>query len=88
VTDGPDAADGGGGSVIDARGMLCPQPVIELARAMAKRPGTGDEVTLLADDPATVHDVPAWCRMRGCTSTMSQLGDGTYRFVVTRHAVV
>ena len=73
-------------AVVDARGTLCPQPVIDLARAMAERQGIGESVTLVADDPATVHDVPAWCRMRGCTSTLTDLGDGTYRFLITRNA--
>jgi len=72
--------------VVDARGTLCPQPVIDLARAMAERPSIGESVTLLADDPATVHDVPAWCRMRGCTSALTELNDDTYQFLVTRNS--
>lgn len=51
-------------SRLDCRGMRCPRPVIELARAAA---GSTDELLLLADDPATEVDVPAWCRMRGAT---------------------
>lgn len=49
---------------LDARGLLCPMPVIKLARAAQEaRPGT--VVRLHADDPAARVDVPAWCRMRG-----------------------
>lgn len=49
---------------LDARGLLCPMPVIKLAReAQEARPGT--MVRLQADDPAARVDVPAWCRMRG-----------------------
>jgi TusA-related sulfurtransferase len=52
------------GVVIDCRGRPCPVPVIELARAVAAAaPGTVVEV--VSDDPASRHDVPAWCRMRG-----------------------
>lgn len=48
--------------VIDARGLLCPQPVIELARALA----AGHPVVLIqADDPAAGPDIAAFCRMRG-----------------------
>lgn len=71
---------------VDARGTLCPQPVIDLARAMSERPSIGESVTLLADDPATVHDVPAWCRMRGCTSALTELDDDTYQFLITRNS--
>lgn len=50
---------------LDCRGMRCPQPVVELARTAA---GMGSGVVLLlADDPATEVDVPAWCRLRGAT---------------------
>ena len=50
--------------VVDARGLLCPMPVIELQRA-ARRSPPGHEVTLLADDLAAASDVPAWCRLQG-----------------------
>lgn len=49
---------------IDCRGVLCPVPVIELAKRMAGVP-VGAVVEVLADDPAAAHDIPAWCRMRG-----------------------
>jgi TusA-related sulfurtransferase len=50
--------------VVDSRGRPCPVPVIELAKAVAAaEPGAVVEV--LSDDPASRHDVPAWCRMRG-----------------------
>lgn len=49
--------------VLDCRGMVCPLPVIELARA-ADGLAPGDVIVLLADDPAAAVDVPAWCRMR------------------------
>jgi tRNA 2-thiouridine synthesizing protein A len=48
---------------LDCRGMRCPLPVIELAKAWPAVP-VGDTVELLSDDPAAAADVPAWCRMR------------------------
>lgn len=53
-------------TVVDARGSLCPQPIIDIARLARERTG-GGPVRLLADDPAADADVPAWCRMRGHT---------------------
>lgn len=50
---------------LDERGRRCPLPVIALAKAAVATPGA--IVRLLADDPAAVHDVPAWCRMKGAT---------------------
>jgi tRNA 2-thiouridine synthesizing protein A len=49
--------------VIDARGLVCPHPVIALARA-ANDAAAGTRLVLLADDPVATTDVPAWCRMR------------------------
>ncbi len=44
--------------------MLCPVPIIRLARAAGSLPA-GSLIELRTDDPAAVHDVPAWCRLRG-----------------------
>lgn len=49
---------------VDARGLRCPLPVIRLAQALRDLPA-GSPVRLLATDPATRIDVPAFCRMRG-----------------------
>ena len=47
---------------IDARGLLCPLPIIELARAAALAE-SGDELTVECTDVAARADVPAWARM-------------------------
>lgn len=50
--------------LVDARGRACPLPIIDAAHAVADlAPGT--LVELLSDDPASLTDVPAWCRMTG-----------------------
>jgi len=48
--------------LLDERGSLCPMPIIALARASKQFPEA--TILLLADDPAAVSDVPAWCTMR------------------------
>lgn len=50
--------------VLDCLGRPCPVPVVELARALQRLPA-GSTVEVLADDPAALVDVPAFCRMRG-----------------------
>ncbi|WP_375433382.1 sulfurtransferase TusA family protein [uncultured Friedmanniella sp.] len=55
---------------LDCRGQRCPRPVIELARHIGDVE-VGRLVLLLADDPAAVPDVAAWCRMRGHTLVRS-----------------
>lgn len=53
-------------AIVDARGMPCPRPVIELAKAVRDLE-SGTEVAVLSDDPAARLDVPAWARMTGNT---------------------
>jgi len=49
---------------IDARGLRCPQPIIELGKQISTL-NTGDQITLYSDDPATEPDLNAWSRMTG-----------------------
>jgi TusA-related sulfurtransferase len=50
--------------VLDVRGLICPLPVI---RTQQRVESLADGVLLdvLATDPGTLHDVPAWCRVHG-----------------------
>ncbi len=45
---------------IDARGMKCPRPIIELAKAR-RQAVPGSQISILADDLAFESDVKAWC---------------------------
>ncbi|SEI90303.1 sulfurtransferase TusA family protein [Demequina mangrovi] len=49
---------------VDATGLLCPLPIIELAKA-AKGLPAGTAITVLCTDLAARIDVPAWARMTG-----------------------
>ena len=69
-------------NLVDARGLRCPLPVIRLAAAALDLPD-GAVVEVLATDPAAVHDVPAWARMRGHTWLGSSTDpDGSLRLRV------
>lgn len=48
---------------VDALGLPCPKPVIELAAA-TRMADIGQVIRLRADDPAADVDVPVWCRMQ------------------------
>ena len=69
MTGHPDGSPTGGGGatydlIVDARGLRCPAPVIELAKRIGEVP-VGGLVAVLSDDEAARHDLPAWCGMRG-----------------------
>jgi TusA-related sulfurtransferase len=69
---------------LDCRGMPCPRPIIELAKAFVDLE-VGDTVALVADDPAARVDVQAWCRMRGQEYVGTQVAeDGVPTYVVRR----
>ncbi len=68
---------------VDATGLSCPMPVIELAKAV-ETVGPGEQVRLLATDPAARVDVPVWCRMKRHRLAEASEDGGVYRFVVRR----
>ena len=49
---------------IDARGLLCPLPVIR-TQDKVRQMRTGDVLEVLATDPGVLQDIPAWCRVHG-----------------------
>ena len=55
--------------LVDARGMLCPWPVMRLARAAREMGGNG-AIRILADDPIAPKEIAALCAERGwrCTA--------------------
>jgi tRNA 2-thiouridine synthesizing protein A len=48
---------------VDALGRKCPIPIIMLAERIRDVP-VGSVIAVLADDPAAVTDIPAWCGMK------------------------
>lgn len=66
---------------LDVRGMLCPLPVIALARA-ASGLSAGTVIVVLADDVAARSDIPAWTRLKG--HRVSLVDEGPH----TRYTVV
>jgi tRNA 2-thiouridine synthesizing protein A len=53
-------------TLVDARGERCPMPVIRLAKVAAQA-HPGEQIVVLATDPAARADISAWSRMRGHT---------------------
>jgi tRNA 2-thiouridine synthesizing protein A len=68
---------------VDARGLACPMPVIELAKAV-RTVDVGQVVRLYATDPAARVDVPVWCRMQRQALRSQDETDGVWRFDVER----
>ena len=53
-------------NTLDALGLLCPLPVLKARKRLQSLP-SHDELTLVADDPAAIVDVPHFCAQAGHT---------------------
>lgn len=70
-------------TTIDARGQSCPGPLVSLARAL-KDAKPGDVLELLATDPGSRSDVPAWATLTGNELLEASEWDGTFRYLVRK----
>lgn len=69
---------------LDCRGLVCPAPIIELARHVGDVE-VGELLAVVASDAAARVDVPAWCRMTGQEYVGEERADdGVPRYVVRR----
>ena len=67
--------------VLDARRLICPLPVIRTQQKIESL-GDGEELLVLATDPGSLHDVPAWCRVHGHQVRSSEQMDDEYHILI------
>ena len=53
-------------ATLDALGLMCPMPIVQLARK-SKEMKSGQILELLCDDVGAKEDIPAWCSRTGHT---------------------
>jgi TusA-related sulfurtransferase len=51
-------------SVLDARGLICPMPVIRTQDRVKNLP-SGALLDVVSTDRGALQDIPAWCRVHG-----------------------
>lgn len=68
---------------VDARGLLCPLPVLK-ARKRLKALAPGEDLHLLADDPAAVVDVPRFCVEAGHELVESRAAGDAQLYVIRK----
>ena len=69
--------------ILDLKGLLCPMPVVKLAKAM-KEISIGQTVEATASDPGVLADIPAWCKSTGNELVSIEKGDKVITFVVKK----
>ena len=69
---------------LDARNLSCPMPVLKSKKAL-KELEIGQILEILATDPGSMADIPAWVRTTGQEIISSEeLGSKNFRFLVKR----
>lgn len=70
--------------LIDARGLLCPLPVLRLRKLLPDHP-PGTRVRLWATDAMAAIDVPHFCKAAGHRlAEQREIGGGVREFIVER----
>lgn len=70
-------------TVLDLRGLRCPQPVLRAAKAMRKMP-IGGTLVLECTDPLTVIDVPNFVNQTGQALTGHEQRGPLYVFRILK----
>jgi tRNA 2-thiouridine synthesizing protein A len=68
---------------LDTLGLRCPEPVM-LIRIEIRKLQVGDLLEVVADDPATTRDVPAFCRFMDHELVSADTTSAPYRYVIRK----
>lgn len=68
---------------LDALGLRCPEPVM-MVRLNMRKLEDGQTLCIVADDPATVRDIPSFCRFMQHTLIAAQTEELPYRYLLKK----
>jgi len=68
---------------LDCKGLLCPVPIIRLAKAI-KAISVGQAIEMFATDPGSVPDMEAFQKQTGHMLLANEKQGNVFRFVVQR----
>ena len=71
---------------LDALGLRCPEPVM-MVRLQLRKMQVGETLLIIADDPATTRDIPAFCRFMDHELLESDTAVLPYRYLVKKASV-
>jgi TusA-related sulfurtransferase len=69
--------------LVDTRGQLCPMPVIA-AKLAANALASGKVLKLVASDPGSLADIPAWAESSGHHLLKQEKENGVFTFWVKK----
>ena len=68
---------------LDALGLRCPEPVM-MVRKTVRGMQLGETLLIVYDDPATVRDIPSFCRHMDHTLLASETTTTPYRYLIRK----
>ena len=68
---------------LDTLGLRCPEPVMML-RLQLRKMQVGETLLIIADDPATTRDIPAFCRFMDHELAASDTASTPYRYLIKK----
>lgn len=68
---------------LDTLGLRCPEPVM-LVRKAIRHMQNGEIILVIADDPATIRDLPSFCQFMDHTLLYSETVTIPYRYWVKK----
>lgn len=68
---------------LDAQGLRCPEPVM-MVRKTVRKLDAGQTLLIIADDPATVRDIPSFCQFMDHTLVASQTAQLPYQYLIKK----
>lgn len=68
---------------LDACGLRCPEPVM-MVRKTVRGMTDGQLLLVLADDPATVRDIPSFCRFMDHTLVQAETEQTPFRYLIKK----
>lgn len=68
---------------LDAIGLRCPEPVM-MIRKTVRNLDNGQTLLIIADDPATVRDIPSFCQFMDHTLIASQTEHTPFQYLIKK----
>lgn len=68
---------------LDTQGLRCPEPMM-MIRKMVRQMVEGETLLIIADDPATIRDIPAFCRFMEHQLLVEEIQQPPYRYLIRK----
>ena len=68
---------------LDCKGLMCPMPIVKLAKKMKELP-VGKVLEMISDDMGSKEDVPAWCKRTNNQLVEMKEDKGVFYYYIKR----